>query len=77
MTAEDAPIGSNVTWSSPPRVKPAIGSLPFSAPSTTGKVVGLADFNALVQFRYTTPSGRTAHSEPLEVLPGQLCEIVA
>ncbi len=80
VLAEDVPIGTILEWPSAPRVSCPIGTLPFAAPSAIGQVTGVVTGDdrvtrTAVRFRYRTPMGGTAWSEPIGILTGQICKV--
>lgn len=81
---ESLPPHTVIEWPAPPRVVPALGQLPFAAPSARGQVhrvepsgdaQGLAT-RVWVRFHYRNPTGGMSWSAPIAVLPGQPCSVV-
>jgi len=75
--AEDQTHGTIVEWPAPPNVQQPIGQLPFCAPSSRGEVWEIKDGRAFVRFLYKNPTGGMSWSDPIEVLPGQVCTVVS
>lgn len=59
--------GQKVVFDSPPSVKPAMGMLPFSAPSNRGTIYENVPGQVFVRFRYKNATGGISWSDALEL----------
>lgn len=74
--AEHCVAGMDVVYERPPTVLPPEGlHQDFVAPGVEGIVCERAGELAQVRFKYATPSGARAYSQPLTVHAGQPCKI--